>query len=904
MNNTIQFTRITSAVPQTLTKEFHLVDGQLNKRNAGHMVAGEFQKVRVFNLNQLAEELQGLKSNQAITWGCPQAESGPITTADNVPADRSVIARTREFFSYAPGPGVLMLDHDGTLNDEILDAETLIARLIEAVPELKDAPILWRPSASSGIATTDGRVLTRMSKHRLYIPVKDASKIPSAGKQLLTMLWAAGMGWYEVGKAGQALERALFDGSVWQPERLDFAAGPVLGPGLTRAHGSFKIFGDPQALFDLSLIQVDSAEAKRAAENRKHARARIKAAQVEKQEVWATERAPTLAQERNISVDQAKAILIRASQRQILTGDFMLTAQDGRRVSVGEILDRPGYWHNKKFADPFGDYPDDRRIATTNLKSGTRPVLRSFGHGGQVFELLRQSARVQIGKGRRIEATDATLFVLRDRGELFDFGEGAIAYVAEGRARSVNKDWLVDHIGRVIEYFSIKEEINSADERIQSKEQAEDAPPIIAAAILAKTGERDFKKLTAVITAPTLREDGTILDTPGYDEQSGLLYYYGGDGEPPKVELSPTPEVAIKAFKFLWEPFSRFPLVDDVSRGVLLQAIFTAALRGSLPTAPGTGFDAPTAGTGKTLLARAIGVLATGSDPAILPPADSDEEMRKRLFASLRDGARVILCDNVREPFGGGSLDAFLTASSFADRILGESMTVSLPNKAVFIVTGNNLHITGDTCRRVLVATLDAGTEKAYQRQFSFDPIQLILKNRSWYVIAVLTIVRAWIAAGRPRIAAGNTASYEKWDELVRQPICWLAGIIAATDPNHSLPRFADPLKATEKAYEQDPDTNAFATLAGVWHRTFDANPITVRTLIDKASVSTELRDVLDEIVPTQGGINARSLGKWLQRNAGRIAGDLRLERGKNARDNVALWAIKRQLDPTAKNPA
>lgn len=50
------------------------------------------------------------------------------------------------------------------------------------------------------------------------------------------------------------------------------------------------------------------------------------------------------------------------------------------------------------------------------------------------FELMRQSARVQVGRGMRIATTDAVLAVLKARGEMFDFGEGAIAYVNDGKS--------------------------------------------------------------------------------------------------------------------------------------------------------------------------------------------------------------------------------------------------------------------------------------------------------------------------------------------------------------------------------------------------------------------------------------------------------------------------------------
>ena len=62
--------------------------------------------------------------------------------------------------------------------------------------------MLWRPSCSAGVQAPDGRLLSGLDRHRLYIPVRDASRIPDAGKTLFTLLWAFGQGWYEVGRAG------------------------------------------------------------------------------------------------------------------------------------------------------------------------------------------------------------------------------------------------------------------------------------------------------------------------------------------------------------------------------------------------------------------------------------------------------------------------------------------------------------------------------------------------------------------------------------------------------------------------------------------------------------------------------------------------------------------------------
>lgn len=889
----LRFTRYTSTHPPRLTKVFGLAGGKLTKQTAASMTAGMAERVEVNDLHELAARLDALTPAQAVGWGVAEQQRIAITTAANEDDER--IGRTRQHFKFATGPGVLMLDHDGLPNGT-LNADELRERLIEACPALVDAPMLWRPSASAGLVAPDGRELTGMHRHRLYIPVADAAAIPAAGERLVLLLWAAGQGWHVVGKAGQALPRCLVDAAVWQPERLDFAAPPILNDGIRRPGVAPRVWGDPCEVFDLARI-VSSPGAEREAKQAKQASRRsIAPACKAQRETWAAERAPALAGARGIPADDARAVLIRASEHNVLMGDFMLTGSDGKAVSVGEVLDDPERWHNARFADPLE--PDaDRRVAVVNLRSGGRPYLYTHRHGGMRFELRRQSARVQVGRGLRIATTDAVLEVLRARGELFDFGEGAVAYVAEGRARPVGADWLTDHLGRVCDFYRMRSR-KAADGGEELTEVAEDAPPTVARAVLAKHGERGFGRLVAVVTAPTLRADGSVLDVPGFDAASGLLYYAEADA--PRVPSAPTPADALAALHLLWEPFAGFPLVDDVARAVVLQALLTAAIRAALPTAPGIALDAPAAGTGKTLLARCIGILADGGEPAILPPADDDAETRKRLFAALRDGARVLLWDNVREPLGCAALDAFLTAATFRDRILGASEVATLPNRALFVATGNNLRLTGDTCRRIFLARLDAETEQPYARDFGFCPAQRIQTERGRYVVAALTIIRAFIAAGRPKTAPGRTASLEAWDDLVRQPVCWLAELVRDSGDT-TLPALDDPLQAALRAFDLDPETTKHAALLNAWHERFADLPTTVAAAVraTAADLDGPLSSALEEVGGQGSKINTRIVGRWIERHVGRRVGGLWFERGSVVR-GLVTWRTRRERDAAA----
>lgn len=906
----LNFMVITGIQPARLTKIIGSnANGGMRKETSAMLSQGQAQRVAVADLIGLKSHLDTLTSAQAVTWGITKDDFVALCTQEDTKSQQTgAIARTRENFKFQAAPGLMMLDHDG-LPDGELSPLQFRDRLIAAAPALAYAPMLWRPSASAGCVSPDGSILSGLTRHRMYIPVVDATLIPEAGKALEALLWAmAGAGWCDIGVAGQRLPRSLVDVSVWQPERLDFAGPPVLEDGVTRSGVDGVIYGDPTAQFNLRLL-IDSATPS----IKKQAQAGLKAARVAVAEKcdaarrnWVTDKAPALAQRRGIKLAQATNVLERAAVHQVLMGDFELTCSDGQVVTVAQLLDNMNRWHNIRFADPL-DPDADKRVAVARLLNGTRPDLFSHRHGGMRYELRRQSARVQLGRGMRVDSTDAVLQVLRDRSELFDFGTNAIAFVADGKATPVSRDWLVDHAGRVAEFYSVRTERDDDGNITSTREIAEDAPAYIANAIIAKHGSRNFRKLTAVTTAPTLRPDGSVLDEPGHDPATGLMYVTT-EAYPLAVPSAPTTEQALDALAMLWHPIRLFPFADEVAIGVTLAAMLAACLRPALPTCPATGFDAPAAGTGKTLLAKCIGALATGGDVAVLPPTNEEDECRKRLFAALRGGSKVLLWDNVREPLGNSVIDSFLTSSLFADRVLGVSENVELPNRALFLVSGNNLVLTGDTHRRILLARLDAQIETPFKREFEFDPLTEVCNNRQALVVAALTIVRAYIAAGRPKAAAGRIASFELWDDLVRQPLCWLRERMLESGRDLTdLPMFVDPADSIDRAASENPETSKLAALLNAWIATFGTTPTSPAQAITKATelfgAQSVLFDALDEIAGQNSKLNVRILGRWLERHAGQLCTGLRLELA-NRTNGLKRWTVVRTVERAVNEKA
>ncbi len=184
-----------------------------------------------------------------------------------------------------------------------------------------------------------------------------------------------------------------------------------------------------------------------------------------------------------------------------------------------------------------------------------------------------------------------------------------------------------------------------------------DPPMAIVKTLQQRTGRLRFPILAGVINAPTMRADGSILDAPGYDAVTGLLFDPAGV-EFPAVLMNPTRADAQEALAPLGELIERFPFVAEQDCAVALSAILTACIRRSLPTSPLHAFTAPVAGSGKSLklvdIASVISasafastglselrplststnsptMIATGHEASVMAQGQTEEELEKRL---------------------------------------------------------------------------------------------------------------------------------------------------------------------------------------------------------------------------------------------------------------------------------
>jgi hypothetical protein len=583
-----------------------------------------------------------------------------------------------------------------------------------------------------------------------------------------------------------------------------------------------------------------------------------------------------------INEQRARKVVREALEHGVLYPEFVLYPEAGAPFTVGAALSDPARYHGSRCADPLEpDYRDDRRVAFLNLESGGRPSLYSHGHGGRRFELSQHRADLKVSAGDEPRIADAALRALRSRGGVYEYGS-TMARVADARPHVIDVDYLNDLLGRCIRFKRFDKKAN---------EWRPIKPPAdVSRTLLARTGERNLPRLTGIITAPTLRADGSVLATPGFDSVTGLLYLTEGNQRLPPP-TAPTIDQARTALVQLWEPFSLFPFDGDRSRSVVLAAVLTAVIRLGLETAPGFGFDAPDAGSGKTLLARSIGVLS-GQEPQISASPTNDDEQRKSLFANLRCGAKTIIWDNLVEPLDGAPINAFLTSPEFSDRVLGISRTESYPNRALFMVTANNLRVEGDTCRRILVARIEPGVEAPFLRRFNFDPYQRVRARRQNLIACALTVIRGRLTHCPAPIAAGSTASFEAWDHLVRQTVAWLASI----ETHIGL---ADPCEVLRASVADDPRRAEVSGVLRAWHESYGDSPRFINEVWSEHMGSLAIADsalslaIADIAAGARPGFNALHLSQWLANVRGKIVNGMRFESFLDSHSKVHRWLVK-----------
>ena len=151
----------------------------------------------------------------------------------------------------------------------------------------------------------------------------------------------------------------------------------------------------------------------------------------------------------------------------------------------------------------------------------------------------------------------------------------------------------------------------------------------------------------------------------------------------------------------------------------------------------------------------------------MVDPAD-EKEWRKTITSVLEPGNTLVFIDEV-STLRSASLGAALTAGEHEGRRLGQTEMIRVPQRATWIVAGNNVQLAGDLPRRAYRIRLDPKMARPWLRSgFRHDDLEgWACEHRGELLAALLTLARAWHAAGQPAANVPVLGSFGPWARTV-----------------------------------------------------------------------------------------------------------------------------------------
>jgi hypothetical protein len=214
----------------------------------------------------------------------------------------------------------------------------------------------------------------------------------------------------------------------------------------------------------------------------------------------------------------------------------------------------------------------------------------------------------------------------------------------------------------------------------------------------------------------------------------------------------------------------------------ILSLVARPAIAGDVPAIL---FDASTPGSGKGLQIDMVSTAVLGRSTGKLTwPShggpQAEHTIEQSLGGEARMGSPLVVWDEVVGPFGGPSINRVLTSGGRTRfRLLGQTQVVDLPWTAVMLAAGNNIAWRDNTNRRVLVSRLEPPTDapEAWEGERRHpEMISWIVSNRGEILRCALTVLRAWVVAGRPDMGIRAWGGgFESWTQVARA-IRWAGG--------------------------------------------------------------------------------------------------------------------------------
>jgi hypothetical protein len=826
------------------------LDGQLVKESHGVLYSGNVEHAQCDGLGGLLETIQGLKPNQATGLGIPvnskQGESLQICTK-NYPKPNA-IPRDKANFTFNDGKSLVLLDYDSRDGEAGLAPRELIDWLLKKFPELQGVGMLALGSASSGVRLEGSDGSAKRGGCHIYLIIEKGADIPAFGKWLDVHGWLRGEGYTQISKSGAALKRNLFDISVFDSCRLIFEAAPVLGQGVTKAEREVVLIEGTTLDFS-KLSEVTQSELDRAKDSQEREIQKHKPLVEKKTKTFKRERAEKL-QKSGIPKAAARSISQSVKPNAITVGHNLRS--NGNDIDVIDVMLNPKKFDGIILDDPFTE-KRDKAIFYAN--SG---LIFSFSSGGYSVNLAKAKLNYSASNEIEIMATLDAIIGFGKHPTIFQRANEIVAISDSGEIKPMSTSYLPSYFSQIIEFVKT----------VKGNEVATCPPDRFWRSYVGRPTS-GLPELKNTHPAPII-VSGTLYKERGFIRDCGLFLTQNS-----KVKAKPIHDKssALKGLDVLKSAWQGFPFQSEIDEAVCLAALLTLVQRPLLGTSPMFAVSANSPGVGKSQLVEGLSIIASGKSPFLTNYKSDPAEDAKRVLSILRAGFPVVNLDNVALGLTlvSDALCSALTSTTYSDRVLGASVTASIPSDGLtWFATGNNLTIGGDLCRRTLGINLFCEMENPEQRRFDKSFSKICTEQRNELLQACVDILLSFEATSdKPAVTLG---SFDAWAEQIGSCVLWLTGLDVTK---------GQPIAKSEGELE------VFAEFLEVWNTLYNIMPQTSSDVLD----SLICRDFLTELNRGKE-VQKLTVARVLNKFVGKVINGKLLEKFRD-RSNTTLFRLK-----------
>ena len=397
--------------------------------------------------------------------------------------------------------------------------------------------------------------------------------------------------------------------------------------------------------------------------------------------------------------------------------------------------------------------------------------------------------------------------------------------------------------------------------------------------------------LTGIISTPTLRPDGSLIQDTGWDSATGLYYE-------PSLKIDRVPDVITdeqvrtsREFVFS-KVFGEFCWASPGDFANYLALLVSPMLRPYVKTTTPFGMvTASTPGSGKTNLTDAAGLLY-GQTSQVLP--GRTEELQKKITSILAgNSSPVVVFDNLKEgtTISSEILATLVTKEAWDDRMLGASRNIEARNDRLWLASGNGLTVGGDMASRTVMVRLDPRMARPELRQFELGQFSDWIReddNRAQLMWHLLVLVQAWVQGGKTTDTSHTMRNFTRWAQI-------MGGLLAF----HGVTGF---LSNADDLESRDSDAEEWHTFLAKWSEIFGSSAKTTRELHASAQVEWVMGTSMDRwsraFITDENGLTptVKQLGNILASHRDRFHGKYILRSRRN-HDNATVWSVEKRED-------